>query len=308
MFGTRRWRLAAGLSIAGLAAAAALAGCSAGTDNAGTSAGGDAAEPQKGMPGAAEAQPQGAAKDVPADLRVDQRSIIYTGSITVRVDDVDQKAARAVSIATAAGGFVGGDQRSRGEGQDQEQATLQLRIPADRFTAVVDEIGNLGDEERREINTQDVTEETLDLDARIATQRARVDSGRRLLAQAKTLADLVSLEGEVAKREADLASLEAKKRRLDDLTALSTITVTLLDPGAAGEPRTGFLAGLSAGWKAFVGSLHVLLTVLGALLPWLVLLGGPIAAALWLARRLRRRAAPGTRPVAPAAAAPPGDK
>jgi hypothetical protein len=307
MLGTRRWRLAAGLGVVGLAAAAALAGCSAGTENAGSTAAGDA-QPPNAAPGAAEAQPQGAAKDVPADLRIDQRSIIYTGSITVRVGDVDREAARAVSIATAAGGFVGGDQRSRGEGQEQEQATLQLRIPADKFTALVDEIGNLGDEERREVSTQDVTEEALDLDARIATQRARVDSGRRLLAQAKTLADLVSLEGEVAKREADLASLEAKKRRLDDLTALSTITVMLLGPdAAAAEPRTGFLAGLSAGWKAFIASFQVLLTLLGALLPWLVLLGGPIAAAVWLVRRLRRRAGPGTGPVAPAAAAPPAD-
>ncbi|HEX2771480.1 MAG TPA: DUF4349 domain-containing protein, partial [Micromonosporaceae bacterium] len=137
MFGTRRWRLAAGLGIAGLTAAAALAGCSAGSETAGSTAGNAADQAQKAVPGAAEAQPPGAGKDVPADLRIDQRSIIYTGSIMVRVDDVDREAARAVSIATAAGGFVGGDQRSRGEGQEQEQAMLELRIPADRFTAAV---------------------------------------------------------------------------------------------------------------------------------------------------------------------------
>jgi hypothetical protein len=305
MFGTRQRRLAAGIGLVGLAVMAALSGCSSGADSGGTSARDNAAQPQgAGAAGAPEAQPPAAGKDVPADLRIDQRSIIYTGSISIRVDDVDRAAARTVSIATTAGGFVGGDQRSRGEGLGQEQATLQLRIPAARFTPVVDEIGDLGDEERREINTQDVTEEVVDLDARIATQRARVDSGRRLLAQAKTLTDLVSLESEVAKREADLASLEAKKRRLDDLTALSTITVTLLGPDAANEPNIGFLAGLSGGWTAFVGSLQVLLTVLGALLPWLVLLGGPIAAALWVFRRQRRRGVPRTGPVAPAPVAP----
>jgi hypothetical protein len=311
MFGTRRWRVAAGIGVVGLAAAVALTGCTASSDNS-VATGGAAAEraPNAGA-GAAEAQPPAAGKDVPADLRIDQRSIIYTGSIRVRVGDVNREAARAVSIATAAGGFVGGDQRSSGEGQTQDQATLQLRIPADKFTAVVDQIGGLGDEESREISTQDVTEEAVDLDARIATQRARVNSGRRLLAQAKTLADLVSLENEVAKREADLASLEAKKRRLDDLTALSTITVTFLGPdAAAAEPRTGFLAGLSAGWRSFVASFQVLLTVLGALLPWIVLLGGPIVAALWLARRWRRRGGPGplaAGPVAAAPATPPGD-
>lgn len=304
MYERSRWRLAVGLGVAGIVVAAGLAGCTGGTADS-TSTGGVAApQAQDAGAGAPQEPATVAGKDVPADLRVDQRSIVYTGSISVRVDDVERQAARAVSIATAAGGFVGGDRRSRGDGEHQDQATLQLRIPADRFPATVDEIGKLGDEENREINTQDVTEEAVDLDARIATQQARVASGRRLLAQAKTLADLVSLENEVAKREADLAALEAKKRRLDDLTALSTITVSFLGPDAAGEPRTGFLAGLSAGWKAFVGSFQLLLTVLGALLPWLVLLGGPIVAALWLSRRLRRRGVQGTPPVAPAPAGP----
>ena len=98
---------------------------------------------------------------------------------------------------------------------------------------MVDQLAELGKEEQRGINTEDVTEQTVDLDARIATQQARVDSGRKLLAQAKSLNDLVMLEREVATRESDLASLQAKKRRLADLTALSTITVVLLDPQAA---------------------------------------------------------------------------
>ena len=54
--------------------------------------------------------------------------------------------------------------------------------------------------------------------------------------------DLVMLEKEVASREADLASLQAKKRRLADLTALSTITVTFLGPAAPATPTPLFAA------------------------------------------------------------------
>ena len=105
----------------------------------------------------------------------------------------------------------------------------------------------LGRQQSREIDTQDVTEETVDLDARITSQRARVESARRLLARATSITDLVSLENELGRREADLASLEAKKRRLADLTALSTITVSLAGPAAKAteeEAETGFLVGL----------------------------------------------------------------
>jgi hypothetical protein len=306
-----RRRITAALSAVGLAVTLALAGCGGdGSDKASTSgsapdlAGPAPAEaPANGAPEADAGQDQGAqenqarAAETP-NLAVDQRSIIYTGAITVRVDDVNIAAARASGIATAAGGFVGGDKRNSGAGS--QDATLELRVPAEKFNPVVDQLAGLGNEEQRGINTEDVTEETIDLDARIATQQARVDSGRKLLAQAKSLNDLVMLEREVATREADLASLQAKKRRLADLTALSTITLVLLDPDATvdkdddGPP--GFLAGLQNGWKGLLASLAVLLTVLGWLLPWLIAIGLPAWALIWLYRRNRHRPAPQTPP------------
>ncbi|MFY1675203.1 DUF4349 domain-containing protein [Plantactinospora sp. WMMB334] len=312
---TRGHRLARLLGTVALAAALLSAGCADRGDDAGSTSEAPAGAEQA-QPGAAEAPAADRAEVPPAgageraaepstELGVGQRAIVYTGSVTVRVDDVEAAAASAVGIATGAGGFLGGDNRSSDE--SRSEATLQLRVPADRFGAVVEEIARLGEQLRRDVKTDDVTEETLDLDARIATQQARVESGRRLLAQAKSLSDLVMLESELAKREADLASLEARKRRLADLTALSTITAVLLGPNARApeddEPSTGFLAGLDGGWTAFVASLRILLTVLGALLPFVVAIGLPVLGGIWLSRRLRgrasRRRAPAPTPQSP---------
>ena len=289
-----------------------LAGCGA---DAGSQDNSSAAEPaaarpegqaQGGAPAAGEQGPAGG-KDTAAqapDLRVDQRSIVYTGSLTVRVDDVDAKAAEVTGIAAGNGGFVGGDERHSGS-SGSATATIKLRIPADKFGPVVDRIAGLGNPENREISTEDVTEQVVDLDARIEVQKARVESGRRLLGEAKSLDDLVMLEREVATRESDLASLEGKKRRLADLTALSTITVILLGPQAdtagPGDDPAGFVGGLSDGWKALVASLAVLLTVLGALLPWIIALGVPAGVLLHLLRR-RRRGTPA--PLTPATEGP----
>ncbi|GIE27771.1 lipoprotein [Actinoplanes italicus] len=268
--------------------------------------GGGAAEQKNGaMADAAPAEGKDTTAQAP-DLRIDQRSIIYTGSITIRVDDVNAAAAKVTGIAAGSGGFVGGDERHSG-GSGSDTATIKLRIPADKFTAVVDQLAGLGEEENRGINTEDVTEQVVDLDARIEVQKARLESGKRLLAQAKTLEDLVMLEREVASRESDLAALEGKKRRLSDLTALSTITVVLLDPQATpaddNDEPPGFLAGLSGGWNALVASLGVLLTLLGALLPWIIALGVPAWAIIHFLRRNRRRPAPAA--VVPVAAEAP---
>jgi hypothetical protein len=306
----RGWRLAAGVTAAGIAVAIGLAGCG-GADDTGSSDGGavqrdsaaEAPAPAAGAPGAApnEAAPDadkaGEVAGAPVRFQVDQRSIIYTGSLSVRLKkaaDVDAVAERAIAAATGAGGFVGSDKRTSDGGHTQ--AALTLRVPANRFTTVVNQLAELGKEESRSIDTQDVTEEVVDLDARLASQQASVNRTRTLLAQARTIAEIVSVEGELAKREAELASLQAKKRRLGDLTALSTITLMLLGPDAAvveeEEPETGFLAGLAAGWTAFVASLEVLLTVLGALLPWAVALGVPAYLIYRLVRWLNRRRRP----------------
>ncbi|WBB65034.1 DUF4349 domain-containing protein [Micromonospora sp. WMMD812] len=307
MDGRRGRRRGVPLAALGLVAVLAVGGCGgvagqsdSGTSNEAPAAGAadrDAAEggapgaPGAGAPGAGAPAEAGSAS---ADLRVDQRSIIYTGTMLVRVDDVDAAARRAVTVVTGAGGFVGGDQRSSSDAD--ARAELQLRVPAARFTGVIEELAGLGRQERREIQTEDVTEETIDLDARIATQRARVESGRRLLARATTIGDLVSLEGELAKREADLASLEAKKRRLADLTALSTITLTLVGSDvstADEETELGFLVGLHGGWKVFLVSMTIMLTVLGAVLPWLIVFGVPVTVLIVALRRRRnRRTAP----------------
>lgn len=304
------------LAATALAAALVLTGCGAGDSGSRDTAAGAPANggaDRDGLLGAPEAAGAGAPQDAKAgapqeggaaapDLRVDQRAIIYTGSMRVQVDDVDAAAREVTALVTRAGGFIGGDQRR--SAQADAVAELQLRVPAAKFTGVVDEIAKLGRQQSREISTEDATEAIVDLDARIISQRARVESARQLLSRATSINDLVSLENELGRREADLASLEAKKRRLADLTALSTITVSLGGPAAkitSEKSETGFLAGLTGGWKAFVASLTVLLTVLGALLPWLVAFGVPVAVLLLVLRRRKKTLVP----TAPVSAPPP---
>jgi hypothetical protein len=249
--------------------------------------GGNAARPDQG--GTAGKPEAGA----PAQLVVDSRSLIFTGTVTIQVTDVGRAASDVSALATGAGGFVGGDERT--SDKDRAQARLTLRVPSARFTNVVEGVSKLGKDgrdESRQLSTQDVTDQVTDVDARIATGQASVDRVRDLLARAQTIGEIVSLESELSRREADLESLKSRKRKLNDQATLSTITAVLLGPAtgkaAPDKPETGFLAGLAAGWRSFTASVGVLLTVLGALLPWLIALGVPVLAVLWWLRRTRR--------------------
>ncbi|WP_327006330.1 DUF4349 domain-containing protein [Dactylosporangium sp. NBC_01737] len=239
---------------------------------------------------------------VPDNLDVENRSIIYSGSMTVRVDDVDAAAAKAITLATAAGGFVGGDNRRRDD--RRSTGTLVLRIPAAKFTPTLEQLKDLGDEEDRTITAQDVTDQVVDVQARLNNAEASVDRIRALLAKATTIGEITSLESELSRRLSDLESLQARKRKLDGLTALSTITLQLLGPEAAitrDKDEIGIVAGFKSGMKAFLASLQVALTVLGWLVPWLLLLGVPLYVLVRLFRRFRP-----SRPALVAAGAQPG--
>jgi len=246
--------------------------------------------------GGAGAPAQGSAKTGPT-LTADEitRSIVYTGRMTVRVTDVDRAAGAADTIATGAGGYVGGDDRDINA--SQSVATLTLRVPAPRFQPTVAALGALGKETGRTISTQDVTGSIVDVQSRLKTQKASVDRIRALMASTTSIGQIESLEDELTDREADLESMEAQLHELTDLSSLSTITVELLGPEAKAAPqpshhgRSGFTAGLTSGWHGFLASMKVLLTVLGAVLPFAVVVGVPAWIVFWLIRR-RRRAVP----------------
>jgi hypothetical protein len=314
--GRRRPGIAALFVGVAIVATTALAGCSAGASNTTSGAAQDRAPAPAAVPsaaagaagaGASNALGQNApAKDAPGQRPADQpiqRSIIYTGSITLQVDDVPAAAATITGLATGVGGFVGGDQRQLDS--DHSTATLTLRVPADTFTSTLDAVGRQGHERSRSVSTQDVTSTVIDLDSRIKTQQASVDRMRDLLAKAQSISDVATVEAELTKREADLESMLAQQRNLSDLTALSTITVNLLGKDAAPPPppkppATGFIGGLQKGWHAFVAVVDGLLVVLGALLPFIIVLGVPAFVLLRWHRRRRTPAVPAAGPVGPA--------
>lgn len=310
----RRTAVAAALAL--LLSALALAGCSA-ARNGGSSGAPDNAAPQAaGAPNqaAGEGAAGGKAADSAAGTNgnagtltpVQERSLIYTGTITVEVDSVVQRADAATAIAVGAGGVVAGDNRTIDAGRSQ--ATLILRVPADKFESTLDALSRLGTEESRQISADDVTEQLIDLDARIAAQQASVNRVQALLAQAQSISEIMSIESELTRRQADLDSLTQRRAKMAGLVDLATITAVLHGPDATIAPpkeeQTGFLAGLRSGWHGFLASVAGVLTVAGYLLPWVAVIGLPLWLILWLTRR--RRQARSTPPTpAPPAPAPP---
>ncbi|MFL6130318.1 MAG: DUF4349 domain-containing protein [Mycobacteriales bacterium] len=307
MGGSRAGRRAAATVVATVAATVAaallgLAGCTGGgsQDPAGGGAAMGSAD-RAAVPGvAAPAQPPAAGAGGVERIDLAEPALIRTAEMTVRVDDVGARARLAQDYARAAGGSVAGDNRS-GSG-DRARADLVLKVLPGRLDGVLDQFGALGEEQQRSSATENVTEQVADVDSRVATMRASIARIRAILSRATRIGDVVAVEGELSRRVTELESLEARQRALAGQVGLATVTLHLLArelPAAAPAHRSGFLGGLQDGWSAFTRVIGVLLTVLGAVLPFL-LVAVPVAlVAQWAVRRSRRTSAAAPAPEAP---------
>lgn len=220
---------------------------------------------------------------------------------------VADQANAAEAIVTGAGGEVDADDRSSGQ---YAQATLVLKVPPEQLSPVLSQLSKLGVEQSRHESTQDVTARVADVKSRVDSAEQEIARLRVLYQNARKISDVITIESELAQRETDLESLQAQQRALAAETTTATVTLTLTSPPPLARKVhhehkkthhvSGFLAGLEGGWHAFTGGLSVLAMIVGAVLPFAVLLVvlGLLARVLWpsFGSRLRPRRAPAAPP------------
>ncbi|MFB7972374.1 MULTISPECIES: DUF4349 domain-containing protein [Streptomyces] len=294
----------------------AVGGCGASGDSmdSGAKAADGKAAPREGFAdgdgGAAASAPEeqadGKAAGKKAAPKPGGTHVIRTATLSVEVKSVPKAVAAARGAAEGAGGLVASENTERLD-DTYETSHLVLRVPQERFQEVLRELAGSGKLLSRTSNAKDVTDQVVDVDSRISTQRASVARVRELMDQAEKISDVVALEGELSSRQSDLESLLAQQASLKDRTSLATITLDLTPPDTPGDDGSkdedpGFLDALGGGWDAFVTMLRWIAVAFGAAFPFL--LTAALAVVVW--RVLRKRKA--SRGAAPAVTTAPAGK
>ncbi|GAA4119351.1 hypothetical protein GCM10022215_21750 [Nocardioides fonticola] len=230
------------------------------------------------------------AADVPTG-----QAVISTGTIRSTSDDVARARTRALDIVTDLRGTVA-DEDTRTDTDGTTTSThLVLRVPSGSFAEAMDRLAEVGDLRASSTTAQDVTTEVLDTDVRVRVQRAGIRRITALLDRAGSLRDVIRIESELSRRQADLESLLQQQKYLADQTSLGTITLDIERTGTVpdDEDRTGFLGGLRSGWDAFTGAATGIATAAGAVLPFAVVAALVGAIVVPLVRRRRGQSAIG---------------
>ncbi len=270
--------------VAGVVLLGGAAACTA--SGGGSAASGTSSELAQGAaPDAARAAAAPAAPaQVPDSPISTERSLVRTAQLSLDVDD-PVVATRKVRAAVAG---IGGTVAQEQSGDDTGRLTL--RVPAAALDTLIEDVAAFGHPTARSAQVVDATDQVIDLNARVASQQASVVRVRTLLGQARSIGDVVSIESELSRREADLDSLTGRLAALKDQVALSTLTVDLTRVAAApvqAAGASGFLAGLGTGWDGLKAVGTGAGAVTGFVLPFLPVLA-LLAAIGWFGRRVVR--------------------
>jgi Domain of unknown function (DUF4349) len=230
-----------------------------------------------------------------------ERRIIRNASLTLEVEQPTKAMQAIASIAESRGGFVVTSDSVRHVGtkgsKSYEVVTVEIRVPAAQFDAALAEIrGAAGSVTAQKITGKDVTEEYIDLEARLRTQKALEAQLMEIMKRAQEVEDAVTVQRELTNVRTEIERVEGRRRFLENQSSLSTISVTL-QPPAPLIGTTGFFQGVGSAFGEGVDLAAAitlfLIRLLLALLPIALFIGLPAYFILrYLIRRARLRPAP----------------
>ncbi len=238
-----------------------------------------------------------------------ERKIIRNANLTVEVTSPGDSQHKIVSIAESHQGFVVTSEANQRSVEDKSRpemtVNLVVRVPAAQFNQVMDEIRAVGARVIQEkVTGQDVTEEFMDLEARIKNQKALELQFLEIMKRAGKVDDALSVQRQLAEVRTEIEKLEGRRRFLENQSSLSTINVTLQPPTQIVN-ATGFWysvrSAFSDGVDVATGIVLFLIRAIIALLPILVLIVLPIGLIAKLGIRVLRRRRALSEPVAAAA-------
>ena len=227
------------------------------------------------------------------------RRIIRTAELSVETDAPEVAASKVSALADAKGGFVVSSDTSRStdsDGAESVLTTVVFRVPVAAFDETLVAVRALGTRVSNEkVTGQDVTEEYVDLEARIRAQRAVEEQYLSVLKEAKAIPDILAVQQKLGEVRTEIERAEGRRRFLESQTSLSTITVHVARHIAAVEASgPGFGRSVrEAGHDAVYVGIAIVngaIRLLGVLLPVGVLIGVPVYLLVRVWRRRRAKA------------------
>ncbi|MCA2004781.1 MAG: DUF4349 domain-containing protein [Ignavibacterium sp.] len=201
-----------------------------------------------------------------------ERKIIKEGSIRFETSSVIETQKEIRKIVAELGGYIGNENSNNYEGIIEY--SLTARVPEDKFNTLIDKVSSLAEKvESKNINSSDVTEEFIDVEARIKTKKELEARYKEILKKANRVDEILNIEREMGNLRAEIESLEGRMNYLKNRISLSTLNITFYEKVSA---PFGFFSkvkqALHNGWQALLWFIIILISLWPFLLLILIVL------------------------------------
>jgi hypothetical protein len=155
------------------------------------------------------------------------RKIIYDAQVDLVVESVDPIAKRMTSLVQDARGYIA-EQNVTGSPGSLRSIHWRIRIPVEQFDSFVDSVVSLGELERNNRTSQDVSDQYYDIEARIKNKNVEEKTLNKILQERSgKLEDVLKIEIELSRVRGEIEQLEGKIRVLENLSSLATLTINV---------------------------------------------------------------------------------
>lgn len=210
-----------------------------------------------------------------------ERKLIKNGQMTIKVAAVDKTRTEISKACKDLNAYVSQEELSNLD--DRIQATLTIRVPAENFDTLTKLMEGLADKmDSRSTTVQDVTEEYIDVAARLKTKKDLVTRYREILHEARTVTDILAVEGQINAAQSEVESMEGRLKYLNDQVAFSSLNLTYYQTiGVDFGFGSKFVNAIKVGWDNLLAFVVGLVNIW----PFLILIG----VGFWGFRRWRKR-------------------
>jgi hypothetical protein len=220
------------------------------------------------------------------------RQLIYTANVELRVDSYERTRSELTAAARERGGFVSNanERRHAANGGNYTTGTVTYRVPADEFDAFLATVNDSGTVVSAQQNVEDVTDQVVDLEARLRTLRAERDRLRELYQEANSTEEVLAVEERLSEVQTEIERAEARLASLERRVALSTVTVEIREPRPGAPPEgawydTPLVEAFLASVNGVVVTTRALAVATAYAAPYLLAFGLPPVAGVALAWR-----------------------
>jgi hypothetical protein len=218
----------------------------------------------------------------PSSINI-ERKIVRNADLELEANAPEEAQNKIAAIAESKGGFVIESNQSSSDEHSgiRDMITMTVRVPAAKFNESLDEIRKTSSRVRSEnVKGEDVTEEFIDIEARLKTQKALEEQFLEIMKRSNSVQDALNIQREIANVRGEIEKIEGRRKFLENQSSLSTIKLRIESPAAFSSNSSGFFAqvkqSFGRGFDAALSFILVLITMAIALLPFLIFIVLPI--------------------------------